>query len=80
MFIDMLNHPNFKDYDMSTRQKTGNIGASPVPIETMKQIISKMNMKDIVCVIFIIMKNIQESCRTVKNARIFLKRMNLKRR
>ena len=48
MFIDMLNHPNFSQYDMSSLS-TGIMAGSPCPIETMKQTRARMNMSD-VCV------------------------------
>lgn len=50
MFIDMLNHPNFNQYDMSSLT-TGIMAGSPCPIETMKQTRSLMNMKD-VCIAY----------------------------
>ncbi|XP_041479390.1 medium-chain acyl-CoA ligase ACSF2, mitochondrial-like [Lytechinus variegatus] len=46
MFIDMLNHPNFSQYDMSSLS-TGIMAGSPCPIETMKQTRTLMNMKDV---------------------------------
>nr|XP_006815592.1 PREDICTED: acyl-CoA synthetase family member 2, mitochondrial-like [Saccoglossus kowalevskii] len=46
MFIDLLHHPHFDKYDMSSLF-TGIMGGSPCPIETMKQVITKMNMKEV---------------------------------
>ncbi|KAK9768525.1 hypothetical protein K7432_000738 [Basidiobolus ranarum] len=46
MFIEEMNLPDFSKYDLSSL-RTGVAAGSPVPIETMKDIISKMNMKDI---------------------------------
>ncbi|XP_070552712.1 medium-chain acyl-CoA ligase ACSF2, mitochondrial-like [Ptychodera flava] len=46
MFIDMLNHPDFGKFDMSSLS-TGIMAGSPCPIEVMKQAINKMNTKDI---------------------------------
>ncbi|XP_071847035.1 medium-chain acyl-CoA ligase ACSF2, mitochondrial-like [Apostichopus japonicus] len=46
MFIDMLNHANFKNYDVSSLS-TGIMAGSPCPVEIMKQCISKMNMHDV---------------------------------
>ncbi len=46
MFIAELEHPNFKNYDFSTL-RTGIMAGSPCPIETMKQVQSKMNMTEV---------------------------------
>ncbi|ORY02209.1 AMP-binding domain-containing protein [Basidiobolus meristosporus CBS 931.73] len=46
MFIDEMNLPDFDKYDLSSL-RTGIAAGSPVPIETMKDLIAKMNMKDI---------------------------------
>lgn len=46
MFIAELEHPNFSTYDFSTL-RTGIMAGSPCPIETMKQVQSKMNMTQI---------------------------------
>ncbi|XP_077979836.1 medium-chain acyl-CoA ligase ACSF2, mitochondrial-like [Glandiceps talaboti] len=43
MFIDMLNHKDFDKYDMSSLS-TGVMGASPCPIEVMKEVRTKMHM------------------------------------
>jgi fatty-acyl-CoA synthase len=46
MFIAELEHPNFSNYDFSTL-RTGIMAGSPCPIDTMKQVISKMNMTEV---------------------------------
>ncbi|XP_071949631.1 medium-chain acyl-CoA ligase ACSF2, mitochondrial-like isoform X2 [Antedon mediterranea] len=46
MFIDVLHHPNFDQYDL-TSLTTGIMAGSPCPIETMKQVNTKMHMKDV---------------------------------
>ncbi|XP_077984125.1 medium-chain acyl-CoA ligase ACSF2, mitochondrial-like [Glandiceps talaboti] len=46
MFIDMLHHEDFDKYDMSSLI-TGVMAGSPCPIETMKQVNNKMNMKEV---------------------------------
>ncbi|KAK9767189.1 hypothetical protein K7432_003188 [Basidiobolus ranarum] len=46
MFIDEMNLPDFSKYDLSSL-RTGIAAGSPVPIETMRDLISKMHMKDI---------------------------------
>lgn len=43
MFIDMLNHHDFDSFDLSSLY-TGVMAGSPCPIETLKQVISRMNM------------------------------------
>ena len=43
MFIDMLNHRDFDSFDLSSLY-TGVMAGSPCPIETLKQVISRMNM------------------------------------
>jgi fatty-acyl-CoA synthase len=40
MFITVLGHPRFKDYDLRSL-RTGTIGASPVPIEMMRRILDR---------------------------------------
>ncbi|PKN47131.1 MAG: AMP-binding protein [Deltaproteobacteria bacterium HGW-Deltaproteobacteria-17] len=47
MFIAELNLPNLADYDLSTL-RTGIMAGAPCPIETMKEVISKMNMSEVV--------------------------------
>jgi fatty-acyl-CoA synthase len=46
MFIADLNHPMFKMFDLSSL-RTGIMAGSPCPIETMRQVIDLMNMKDV---------------------------------
>lgn len=46
MFIAELDHPNFSKYDFSTL-RTGIMAGSNCPIETMKLVQSKMNMREI---------------------------------
>ena len=46
MFIAELEHPTFNDYDLSTL-RTGIMAGSICPIEVMKNVIAKMNMKDV---------------------------------
>jgi fatty-acyl-CoA synthase len=46
MFIAELTHANFNNYDFSTL-RTGIMAGSPCPIETMKQVQTKMNMKEV---------------------------------
>ncbi len=49
MFIAMLEHHSFGQFDFSSL-RTGIMAGSPCPIEVMKKVIDKMNMKDIVIV------------------------------
>ncbi len=49
MFIAMLEHPNFAQFDFS-HMRTGIMAGSPCPIEVMKKVVDKMYMKDIVIV------------------------------
>lgn len=49
MFIGMLEHPAFDQFDFSSL-RTGIMAGSPCPIEVMKKVVEKMNMKDIVIV------------------------------
>ena len=46
MFIAELNHPDFESYDLSSL-RTGIMGGSPCPVEIMKQVISRMGMKEV---------------------------------
>ncbi|MDR0400595.1 MAG: AMP-binding protein [Treponema sp.] len=46
MYIAELNHPRFKTFDLSSL-RTGIMAGSPCPIETMRQVIDLMNMKEI---------------------------------
>jgi len=49
MFVAMLNHPAFGNFDLSSLRK-GYIGGSPCPLEIMKRLISDMNLTDITIV------------------------------
>ncbi|MDR0323468.1 MAG: AMP-binding protein [Treponema sp.] len=46
MFIALLNHPMFKMFDLSSL-RTGIMAGSPCPIETMRQVIDLMFMKEV---------------------------------
>ncbi|MDR2542923.1 MAG: AMP-binding protein [Treponema sp.] len=46
MFIAVLNHPMFKMFDLSSL-RTGIMAGSPCPIETMRQVIDLMHMKEV---------------------------------
>lgn len=46
MFIAELNLPDFEKYDLSSL-RTGIMAGSPCPIETMKQVMEKMNMREV---------------------------------
>ncbi|MDA3927908.1 MAG: AMP-binding protein [Prolixibacteraceae bacterium] len=46
MFIAELNHPMFDLFDLSTL-RTGIMAGSPCPMETMREVIDKMHMKDV---------------------------------
>lgn len=49
MFIAELNHPMFSMFDLSSL-RTGIMAGSLCPIETMNQVMDKMNMKDVIIV------------------------------
>lgn len=49
MFIAELNHPMFDMFDL-TSLRTGIMAGSPCPIETMKQVMTRMHMKDVIIV------------------------------
>jgi fatty-acyl-CoA synthase len=49
MFISELNHPMFSMFDLTTL-RTGIMAGSPCPIETMKQVMSKMHIPEITSV------------------------------
>lgn len=49
MFIAMLEHAQFNNFDFSSL-RTGIMAGSPCPIEAMKKVIDKMNMREIVIV------------------------------
>ncbi len=46
MFIAILDHPDFKQYDLSCL-RTGIMAGSPCPVEVMNRVISQMHMKEI---------------------------------
>ncbi|NML18573.1 AMP-binding protein [Azohydromonas caseinilytica] len=46
MFIAELDHPDFASFDLS-RLRTGIMAGSPCPIETMKRVVSQMNMREV---------------------------------
>jgi fatty-acyl-CoA synthase len=46
MFIAMLDHPDFSRYDLSTL-RTGIMAGAPCPIEVMKRVIERMNMREV---------------------------------
>lgn len=46
MFVTELDHPQFKEFDLSSL-RTGVMAGSPCPIEVMKRVIQDMNMKHI---------------------------------
>jgi len=46
MFIAELNHPMFSMFDLSSL-RTGIMAGSPCPIETMREVIDKMNMSEV---------------------------------
>ncbi|KAI1312665.1 Fatty-acid-CoA ligase [Mortierella claussenii] len=46
MLLEMLNHPNFAKYDLSSL-RTGIAAGSPVPIEVMKNVQTKMNLREL---------------------------------
>jgi fatty-acyl-CoA synthase len=46
MFMAELEHPNLKEYDLSTL-RTGIMAGSPCPVELMKKVISQMSMREI---------------------------------
>ncbi len=46
MFIAELDHPRFKEFDLSTL-RTGAMAGSPCPIEVMKRVVSEMHMGEV---------------------------------
>ena len=46
MFISVLDHPDFANFDISTL-RTGIMAGSPCPIEVMRKVIDKMNMREV---------------------------------
>jgi len=49
MFIAELNHPMFSMFDLSSL-RTGIMAGAPCPIETMNEVMSKMNMSELIIV------------------------------
>ena len=49
MFIAMLDHPQFKEFDFSS-MRTGIMAGSPCPVKVMRQVVDEMNMKEITIV------------------------------
>ncbi len=49
MFIAMLEHPDFEQYDFS-HMRTGIMAGSPCPVKTMQDVNEKMHMQDVVIV------------------------------
>jgi fatty-acyl-CoA synthase len=50
MFIAMLNHPAFGEFDLSSL-RTGFMGGSPCPVATMEEVMARMNMHE-VCIVY----------------------------
>ena len=46
MFIAQLEHPNFSNYDVSSL-RTGIMAGAPCPIQTMRQVIDRMHMREV---------------------------------
>jgi fatty-acyl-CoA synthase len=46
MFIGELEHPRFAEFDLSTL-RTGIMAGSPCPVEVMKSVVARMNMKEV---------------------------------
>jgi fatty-acyl-CoA synthase len=46
MFIAMLDHPSFGEFDFSTL-RTGIMAGSPCPVEVMKRVVEKMHMREV---------------------------------
>lgn len=46
MFIAELDHPQFRDYDLSSL-RTGVMAGAPCPVEVMKRVITDMNMREV---------------------------------
>ncbi|HEX7638105.1 MAG TPA: AMP-binding protein [Burkholderiaceae bacterium] len=46
MFIAELAHPRFDEFDLSSL-RTGIMAGSPCPVETMKQVVSRMHMREV---------------------------------
>jgi fatty-acyl-CoA synthase len=50
MFIAQLEHPSFPNFDLRSL-RTGLMGGSPCPIETMRQVVSRMHLDEI-CIVY----------------------------
>ena len=46
MFTAMLDHPRFADFDLAAL-RTGIMAGAPCPIETMRRVVSSMNMREV---------------------------------
>jgi fatty-acyl-CoA synthase len=46
MFISVLNHPRFAEFDLSSL-RTGLMGGAPCPVEVMKQVQTRMHMREV---------------------------------
>ncbi len=46
MFIGVLDHPRFDEYDLSSL-RTGIMAGSPCPVEVMKQVVTRMHMDEV---------------------------------
>ncbi|RPH62624.1 MAG: AMP-binding protein [Burkholderiales bacterium] len=46
MFIAMLDHPRFRDYELSSL-RTGIMAGAPCPIETMRRVVDQMHMNEV---------------------------------
>src|SRR3546814_20746458 len=46
MFVAVLEHPEFKSFDLSSL-RTGIMAGAPCPIEVMKRVVSDMNMREV---------------------------------
>jgi len=49
MFVAILNHPAFKQYDVSSL-RTGFIGGSPCPADIMRRMMDEMHLRDVIIV------------------------------
>jgi fatty-acyl-CoA synthase len=46
MFMAILDHPRFRDFDLNAL-RTGIMAGAPCPIETMRRVVSEMNMREV---------------------------------
>jgi len=46
MFVALLNHPRFREYDLSTL-RAGLVGGAPAPEAVMRRMIDEMNLRDV---------------------------------